>query len=101
MRAVGAAEQPTPEPESQFHQVNRGPEAPPVQCINHHMRSPSRFSASFELVVVAVGVVGTFVAVVLVDEDAFLHRGQVEGDHFGWLKPAEPFSITCRDPLVG
>ena len=29
------------------------------------------------------------------------HRGQVEGDHFGWLKPAEPFSITCRDPLVG
>ena len=36
------------------------------------MRSPSRFSASFEFVVVAAGVVGTFVAVVLVDEDAFL-----------------------------
>ena len=36
------------------------------------MRPPSRFSASFEFVVVAVGVVGTFVAVVFVDEDAFL-----------------------------
>ena len=36
------------------------------------MRPPSRFSGSFEFVVVAVGVVGTFVAVVFVDEDAFL-----------------------------
>ena len=36
------------------------------------MRSPSRFSASFELVVVAVGVVGAFIVVVFVDEDAFL-----------------------------
>ena len=36
------------------------------------MRPPSRFSASFEFVVVAVGVVGTCVAVVFVDEDAFL-----------------------------
>ena len=36
------------------------------------MRPPSRFSGSFEFVVVAVGVVGTLVAVVFVDEDAFL-----------------------------
>ena len=26
------------------------------------------------------------------------YRGQAEGDHSGWLKPAEPISITCRDP---
>ena len=36
------------------------------------MRPPSRFSASIELVVVAVRVVSAFVAVVFVDEDAFL-----------------------------
>ncbi len=28
------------------------------------------------------------------------HRGQVQGDHSGWLKPAELISITCRDPMV-
>ena len=28
------------------------------------------------------------------------YRGQAEGDHSGWLKPAEPFSITCRDSFV-
>jgi hypothetical protein len=36
------------------------------------MRPPSRFSASFELVVVAVRVLGAFIVVVFVDEDAFL-----------------------------
>ena len=40
--------------------------------MNHHIRPPSRFSASFEFVVFAVGVVGAVGVVVLVDEDAFL-----------------------------
>ena len=93
MRAVGAAEQSTPEPESQFHQVNRGPEAPPVQCINHHMRSPSRFSASVELVVVAAGVVGTFVAVVFVDEDAFL-----VGEGFAAVSAPVAFAAQDKEP---
>ena len=38
--------------------------------MNHHIRPPSRFSALFEFVVFAVRVVGAFVAVVFVDEDA-------------------------------
>ncbi len=40
--------------------------------MNHHIRPPSRFSALFEFVVVAVGVVGAVGVVVFVDENTVL-----------------------------
>ena len=56
------------------------------------MRPPSRFSASFEFVVVAVGVVGTFVAVVLVDEDTFLVGQELVSVH-------APVAFSTQDAL--
>ena len=29
------------------------------------------------------------------------HIRRARSGHFSWLKPAEPFSTTCRDPVVG